>query len=73
MNEELEINTDISSGKKTFKVVFENDAYTLIESGSIAAVLKQKDGKWIFTTGSYSEDDAEIIGRMIENNNKASN
>lgn len=68
MNEDFEINTEISAGKKTFKVAFENDGYTLFESGSIAAVIKQKDGKWTFTTGSYSEEDAEIIGKLIENN-----
>lgn len=67
MEELFEINTELSTGKKTFKVVAENDGYTLMESGSIAAVIKNNAGEWTFTTGSYNMDDAKIIGQLIEN------
>ena len=73
MDNLLEINADISAGKKTFKVEFENDGYTLIESGSIAAEIKQKDGKWTITKGSYSEADAETIGKLIEESGAETN
>lgn len=66
MNHPFEINTEISSGRKTFEVTYENNAYTLVESGSIAAVIKQKEGLWTFTKGSYNQHDAEIIGKLIE-------
>ena len=66
--EPFKINTEISAGKKEFEVLFENHAYTLVESGSIAAVIKCKDNKWLFTKGSYSEEDAEIIGNLISQN-----
>jgi hypothetical protein len=52
MDNLLEINAEISAGKKTFKVEEENGGYTLIESGSIAAEIKHKDGKWVITKGS---------------------
>jgi hypothetical protein len=66
MNEEFEIEVEISAGKKKFKVVNENTGYTLIESGSIVAVLKKNDQGWEFTTGSYSKHDAARIGNIIE-------
>ena len=67
MNESFEISAEISSGKKTFNVKSENGGYSLIESGSIAALIKQKNGRWTFTTGSYTEQDAQIIGKLIDN------
>ena len=66
MDEPFEIEANISAGKKFFKVVSENDGYTLLESGSIAAVIKQKDGRWEFTTGSYAQSDADLIGGLIQ-------
>jgi hypothetical protein len=65
---EFEINTEISAGKKAFKVVSENEGYTLMESGSIVAVIKKKEGNWTFTQGSYSEEDAKTVGKLIEQN-----
>ena len=64
--EDFEISTELSAGKKDFKVVFENLRYTLIESGSIVAVIKQQDDHWTFTQGSYTEEDAKIVGNLIE-------
>ncbi len=66
MDNLLEINVDISAGKKTFKVEQENGGYTLIESGSIVAEIKHKEGKWMITKGSYNEADAELIGKLIQ-------
>lgn len=66
MNESFEISVEISAGKKYFDVKPENGGYSLIESGSIAAVIKQKNGRWTFTTGSYNEHDAQIIGKLID-------
>jgi hypothetical protein len=66
MNGAFEIEVEISAGKKKFKVVSENAGYTLIESGSIVAVLKKNDQSWEFTTGSYNEHDAALIGSIIE-------
>lgn len=68
MEESFEIETEISAGKKNLTVIHENDAYTLIESGSIVAIIEQKEGIWSFSRGSYNEKDAEIIGRLIEQN-----
>ncbi|HEY0054221.1 MAG TPA: hypothetical protein VGB63_02595 [Pedobacter sp.] len=73
MDNLLEINVDISAGKKTFKVEQENGGYTLMESGSIAAEIKRKDGKWVVTKGSYNEADAEIIGSLIEESRTTNN
>jgi hypothetical protein len=72
MNEAFELEAQLSAGKKSFKVISENGAYTLIESGSIAAVIKQNDDNWVFTTGSYDAGDAEIIGKLIEQNEASS-
>ena len=66
MNKYLEIDVNISAGKKSFKVECENGGYTLIESGSIVGEIKQKEGKWTITKGSYNEADAEIIGTLIK-------
>ena len=62
-----EIDIEISAGKKTFKIEEENSAYTLFESGSIVARLKQTENGWEFTTGSYTKEDAEKVGRAISN------
>ncbi|WP_207534301.1 hypothetical protein [Desertivirga arenae] len=66
MADTFNLEIEISAGKKSFTVVPENDAYTLMESGSIVAVLKQKEGAWVFTTGSYSEEDAKLVGEKIK-------
>lgn len=66
MAETFDLEIEISAGKKDFTVVPENDAYTLMESGSIVAVIKRKEGEWQFTTGSYSEEDAKLIGEKIQ-------
>jgi hypothetical protein len=72
MAETFDLEIDISAGKKSLTVVPENDAYTLLESGSIVAVIKQKEGEWQFTTGSYSEEDAKLIGKKIQQSEKPS-
>lgn len=65
MNQLSEIEVEISSGKKKFKVEEDNGAFNLIESGSLVAVIKCIEGKWEITTGSYTGEDAEKIGRLI--------
>ena len=66
MEKQFDLDVEISAGKKEFTVVPENEGFTLMEAGSIVAVLKQKDGEWVFTTGSYSPEDAALIGNLIE-------
>ena len=68
--EPFDLNIEISAGKKDFTVLHENGAYTLKESGSIVAVIKEKDKKWHISTGSYSDDDVEMIGRAIKEHEK---
>ena len=63
--EPFELEIELSAGKKSFTVIPENNAFTLMESGSIVAVVKKDDNSWKFTKGSYSEDDAEKIGKRI--------
>jgi len=65
MAEPFDLEIEISAGKKSFTIIPENEAYTIMESGSIVAVLKQVDKGWTFTKGSYSEDDAKKIGERI--------
>ena len=70
MEKQLELEIELSAGKKTFKVEQKNAVYTLIESGSIAASLKQTDGRWELVTGSYTPEDAEKVGRAIQEQTK---
>ncbi|WP_207421022.1 hypothetical protein [Desertivirga brevis] len=72
MAETFDLEIEISAGKKSFTIIPENDVFTLMESGSIVAILKQKEGEWQFTTGSYSEEDAKLIGRKIREIEKPS-
>ncbi len=64
--EPFHIETELSAGKKEFEVSFENEAFILTEAGSIAAVIKLKDNKWAFTKGSYSQQDGEKVGSIIQ-------
>lgn len=61
----FDISIEISAGKKDLTVIPEDGGYTLQESGSIVAVIKQREGNWQFTKGSYSENDAAAIGAII--------
>jgi len=71
MTEPFDLEIEISAGKKSFTIIPENEAYTIMESGSIVAVLKQGDEGWKFTKGSYSEDDARLLGDKISAATKA--
>jgi hypothetical protein len=66
MNDYLEVETELSAGRKILTIEPEDGSYNLIESGSIVGVIKKKDDQWSFTKGSYSEDDAVILGKLIE-------
>lgn len=66
MTHDFDLQAELSAGKKIFKVVFENDGYTLIESGSIAAIIKNNGNGWKFTSGSYTDEDAKLVGKLIE-------
>lgn len=65
VKEPFNITIGISAGKKELTVFPEEDRYTLKESGSIVAVIKQNEGRWQFTTGSYTNEDAQKIGAAI--------
>jgi hypothetical protein len=67
MDKLQEIDIEISAGKKSFKIEEENSGYNLFESGSLVARLKQTENGWEFTTGSYTKDDAEKVGKAISN------
>ncbi len=65
MEESFDISIKLSAGQKDFTVLPEDNGYTLKESGSIVAVLKEQEGRWVFVKGSYTESDAQQVGELI--------
>ena len=66
MKKEFEIKANLKAGNKQFTVIAENNTITLLESGSIAAVIKETQEGWKLSTGSYNESDVGKIGEQIK-------
>ncbi|WP_207428839.1 hypothetical protein [Pedobacter sp. SYSU D00535] len=66
MKKEFDLEIELEAGKKAFTVVSENESYTLIESGSIVAMIKETAEGWKTQKGSYSDSDVAKIGEKIK-------